>query len=160
MNNTLNDLGLEYFENTSDYNALYTRLYDYYGMAEILEPQTDFDFPEPIIFASFVTDRHPEYSGHPGLDPGPPVNREHFFKHLLHHETRTLLPFVEATLANEHANSPIIAAAANLEIDRESLAQIVDRAYRLAASADATANPSTRALLNMLVLTELLMWRN
>jgi len=157
MNNTLNDLGLEYFENTSDYNALYTRLYDYYGMAEILEPQTDFDFPEPIIFATFATNHHPE---HPGLDPGPPANREHFFKHLLHPETRTLLPFVEAALANMHANSPIIAAAANLEIDRESLAQIVDKAYRLAASADATANPSTRALLNMLVLTELMFWRN
>jgi len=149
--NTMNELGLEYVNNMDDYDMLCTQIYEHYGIARIFEPrtQTDFDFPEPLVMTS---------TGRAALAPTESPGKEQFFKYMLHPDARALLPFVDAALATERAGSPIFTASADLAIDRESLAQIVDRAYRL-AGASGVARPQDRALLNMLVLIELLVWR-
>ena len=154
MIDAMNDLGLEYVTDTSDYDALQAQIYEYYGAADILgtkglTPSTEFDFPEPL----WVT------GGRPEAAPTQALDKEQFFKHLLHPDARTLLPFVYKVLAAEHKNSPVFVASANLEIDRESIAQIVDRAENQARAAGVVSSPQTKALLNMLVLAELLVWR-
>ena len=161
MNDVLYELGLEYVDDISDYDTLRLQIYEYYGYraSGILggithTPNGDFNFPEPLEFCKEIT-----------LPPvhiaatSPAAEKEQFFKNLLRPEARALLPFVDAILTAEHKNSPLFTASANLAIDRESIAQIVDRAYRLAGKAGVTSSPHTKALLNMLVLTELLIWQ-
>lgn len=154
MNNMM-DLGLEYVENTSDYDMLREQIYDHYGAAGVLGAQSPalkaaFDFPEPLWTASAQQDVRPVQS----------LDKEQFFKHMLHPDTKALLPFVNTVLSAEHKNSTIFAASRDLEIDRESIAQIVDRAYHLARAAGTMPNPQTKALLNALILSELLMWQS
>jgi len=73
-----------------------------------------------------------------------------FIQHLLHKNTRALLPYVERALAGLYVNNPIFSGA----VDRESLAQIVDRAHHLATSGTVDAHDAAtlQALLNTLVL--------
>ena len=151
MNDVLRDLGLEYVMDTSNYDALRTQIYEHYGMASIFEACAGFDFPEPL----WALD-----SGQPedALTPKS-LNKEQFFKHMMHSDARALLPFVTTVIASEYENSPILTASASLALDRESLAQIVDRAYHLARAAGAAAGPQARALLNVLMLKELLIWQ-
>jgi hypothetical protein len=155
MSVALRELGLEYVEDMSNYDALAAQIYEYYGVTDVLGAQyggaqsAGFDFPEPL----WINSVHPEDASLQLLGP------KQFFKHMLHTDAKALLPFVEAVFAKEHQNSPIFAASANLDIDRETVAQIVDKAYHLAMSAGAVRCPRAKALLNMLVLAELLMWR-
>jgi len=155
MNNVM-DLGLEYVVDTSGYDALQAQIYEYYGAAGILgtqipAPYSDFDFPEPLWACGA------DFHFQPGLESS--MGKEHFFKHMLHTDAKTLLPYVDRVLAAEFEGSPIFAASANLEIDRESVAQIVDRAYHMAKTDGILIGPQTVALLNALVLAELLVWR-
>jgi hypothetical protein len=159
MNNALYELGLEYAEDTRNYDALRAQIYEYYGAAEILggkasAPSRDFNFPEPlklcgdnVLNSAYIA------------EASPATGKEQFFRHLLHPEAGVLFPFVDAILTAEYKNSPIFTASTDLAIDRESIAQLVDRAYGLAEKAGVASNPQIRALLNMLVLTELLIWR-
>ena len=140
----MHDLGLEYIDNTSDYNALRTQIYEYYGVADILGQEVStFNFPQPLQFIE-ATDHAPDI--------------ERFFKHLLCSDARTLLSYVKTILATEHKNSPIFSASASLSLDRETLAQLVDRAHRLAIANGAESSSNTRALINALTLMELLVW--
>ena len=152
MNNMM-DLGLEYVENMDNYDMLHAQIYEYYGTTKILSQKNDnFNFPAPLE----LTSARPRTVAPTSIA----FNKEHFFKHILHPDAKTLLPFVDAILVAEHKNSPIYAASANLDIDRESLAQLVDRAYHLARAAGITPCPQAKALLNMLILNELLVWQS
>ena len=158
MIDAMNDLGLEYVD-TDNYDALRAQIYEYYGVSGILgakglAPHAEFDFPEPLKLCRGGTLPSVDIAA-ANLELG----KEQFFKHLLHPAAKALLPFVNTVLATEHKNSPIFAASANLDIDRESIAQIVDRAYHLARAAGAVPSPQAKALLNTLVLAELLVWR-
>ena len=163
ITDVMHDLGLEYVEDTRDYNVLRTQIYEYYGAADILgikEPvprTTSYNFPKPLYFVDGQT----EIAGNVHCEPDPQclADIERFFKHMLHTDAGALLPHIEATLAAEHKNSPVFAANTIFDIDRESFAQLVDRAYRLAAAHGATSSQNSRALTNALMLTELLVWR-
>jgi len=158
MNNVLRDLGLEYAMNTDDYDVLRAQIYEYYGMVTVLGGDRNYDFPEPLWALEDAAPLcHSAYLCHSGLDPES-LNKEQFFKHMLHPDARALLPFINVTLAKEHKNSPIFAASAGLALDRESLAQIVDRVHHL-ARASGVESSSHRALLNVLTLMELLVWQ-
>ncbi|MCL2573757.1 MAG: hypothetical protein FWE34_04295 [Defluviitaleaceae bacterium] len=141
-NNSMRDLGLEYITNISDYGSLSAQIYEYYGASGILS-NNGFSFPEPLFELS-------------SQDMSANNNRQQFFRHLLHPDARVLLPIVDAVLYGKHRNSPIHAAGKDLGIDRESLAQIVDRAHDLARTHGVAAGLQTRALLNILILVELL----
>jgi len=183
----MNDLGLEYVTDTSNYDALRVQIYEYYGAAGILStPRIDYDFPEPLWSTAAIANTfenhedEPQIASHSGRFEAkfewsgndicytghhsdnnlqPPAGKEQFFKHLMHPEAKALLSVVNTVLAAEHKNSPIFAASTNLDIDRESIAQIVDRAYHLTRAAGITPCTQTKALLNMLVLSELLVWQ-
>ena len=159
MNNVLTDLGLEYVSDTSGYDALQAQIYEYYGVAGILSPRTHFDFPEPLELCMLTADIAAANHCHPLPGQESAAGKEQFFKHLLHPEAKTLLPFVTAALADEHKKSPVFAASRSLEIDRESIAQIIDRAYRLAGASGAVLGSQTKALLSILTLSELLIWQ-
>ena len=86
-----------------------------------------------------------------------------FFKHLMHNEVKNILPFVSGILSEHHRGNPIFRG----EVDRESLARIVDRVYRRIQSEekmpqcgfeDSGGNWCLRALINVMVLMELLVW--
>jgi|GEM_PF-1802396 len=152
---TMRDLDLEYIENTNDYDVLRTQIYQHYGATDILGTSTKqvvmaFNFPPPLKFTDdtcYHCQLHPQLS-----------DAERFFKHMLHPEARALLPFVDAILATEHKNNPIFAASTNLDIDRETLAQLVSKAHRLAISHGAAPCQKTRSMINTLILIELLVW--
>ena len=75
-----------------------------------------------------------------------------FMRYLFHEGAEKLWPIVEQVLAEEYKNSPIFGGA----VDRESLAQIVDRVVRLADGQNIQTD-FKRALANVLVLVKLLM---
>jgi len=102
----------------------------------------DINFPQPLQFLA----EEIQALNHA-------IHTEQFFKNLLHGHARELLPFVYTVLDEEYRNSPIF----NASIDRETLAQIVDRVSRLATASGISA---ADALINLLVLTELLIWRS
>jgi len=86
-----------------------------------------------------------------------------FFKHLMHNEVKALLPFISEVLSEHHRGNPIFRG----EVDRESLAGIVDRVYRRIQSRgglphygrrEGSESWCIRALINILVLMELLIW--
>jgi len=131
MNTALQDLGLEYAADTSDYDILRMQIYEYYGYKQ---PR---DFPEPLWAASTQS-----------------YDREQFFKSLMHKDAIALLPYVEQALYNQ-INNPY--ASRGMDIDRETLAQLVDTASQLARAAGATPD---RAMLNMLMLAEMLVWQS
>ena len=140
----MNDLGLEYVTDTSDFEALRTQIYEYYEVAGILNaPHRDYDFPEPLWVADIEQPRDVA-SLNMNDDKG------QLFRHMIHPDAKALLPFVDAVLA----------ANAYLHTDRESIAQIVDRAYHLAKAAGITPCPDAKTLLNMLILAELLAWQD
>ena len=154
--NNMTDLGLYYVKDTSDYDVLRAQIYEYYGAAGILgggvnDRFAPVDFPEPLDLCR---------GGSPPVKAtatNPPPDKAQFFRHLLHADAGALMPFVDAVLAAEYKNSPIFAASANFSIDRETLAQIVDRAFRLARARGGDTGPHVKALLNALVLARLLM---
>jgi len=72
-----------------------------------------------------------------------------FMRHLLHEYGQRLLPYVEQTLNALYGNNPLFGGA----LDRESLAQIIDRAYNLAKSGSHGIDAAVlRPLINALVL--------
>ena len=146
----MGDLGLRHVKDTSNYDVLCAQIYEYYEVQDILDGGRNFtqtaNFPEPLWIEGCQLD---------AASPQP-LDKKQFFRHLLHADAKELLPFVDAVLAAEHKNSPIFAASTNLDIDRESLAQLADRAFRLAKAHGITPSPQAKALLNMLMLMELL----
>lgn len=82
-----------------------------------------------------------------------------FMRHLLHENSRILLPHVQSVLGSLYSNNPLFSGA----LDRESLAQIVDRIYALVPAPSPAKNSDSdyadalllRPLINALVLLSL-----
>ena len=153
-------LGIEQVADMRDFEKMKNEMYTYYGINRILGAKLkEYNFPEPLIFAQTKTPKPEKIQNH----------QEMFLKHLLLDGAKTLLPVIELVLAKEHKKNPIFSG----EIDRESLAQIVDRAF-LAAKQNKTTiggftiehyenngfSQTVKALINALILMDLLVWKN
>ncbi|MCL2397538.1 MAG: hypothetical protein FWC93_05670 [Defluviitaleaceae bacterium] len=103
-----------------------------------------FDFPEPLMPQETCTQYNSDRL---------------FMHHLLHSSAAALVPFVERVLEAEYKNNPIFSGV----VDRESLAQLVDRAFNAARAGGVRIYDEdtqlARAIINALVLMELLIWR-
>jgi len=76
-----------------------------------------------------------------------------FMRHFLHENSQNLLPYVQSVLGGLYSNNPLFGGA----LDRESFAQIVDRAYVLAKKGHGRGIDALllRPLINVLVLLSL-----
>lgn len=137
-----------------DFEQLRQEIYAQYGIENLLAGQkAGFDFPEPLDLEENE------------LEAQSGIRYTKLRHHLLHDYARQLLPFVEETLGRIHINNPVFRG----DVDRESLAQIVDRIFRQAGNHGLEiggaplvvhqphhASDFIRALINALVVMELL----
>ena len=139
-----------------DFKQLRREIYAQYGLEDLLARQgADFNFPQPLDLEK--NDIHAQ------KETGQ-INKD-IRHHLLHNYARQLLPFVHEVLGGLYENNPIFSGA----VDREGLAQIVDRIFRQAGNHGLEigggrlcnhkphhAADLIRALINALVVLELL----
>lgn len=131
-------------DSIEDFKRLREEIYKQYGVTEILGQQNENTLPgkfKAMEIAELLRAKETKHR-----------SNKTFMRHLFHEGAEMLWPFVEQVLEEEYKNNPIFSGA----VDRESLAQIVDRVVRLAHDQNVQAD-FKQALANVLVLVKLLM---
>jgi len=153
-----NSLDIHQIEYLGDFAALKAKMYTKYGMEEIFGPLS-FDFPEPLQLQ--------EAQSHE-IEIMPDNHDRGLMRHLMCECTRSLLPYIDTALDTIYGRNPIFQGS----VDRESLHQIVESVLRsmrqdgvqfcersVSCIERTQCGHLLRALINVLLLTELLVWR-